>query len=475
MSDLQPAGLQVAEGPKLVLGEAGGHGTAEMTHGAMQRRVFGLAWPVIGENFLETLLGIVDTWLVSSLGAAALAGVGTAIQFMFFVISAMSAVSVGSAVLVAQAIGARNMVRASSLAKQSLVWSIILSIPLSLIGEFNASTLVGIFGMDAEVSSIGAAYLRVTMVTVVVLVMLIIGSGVLRGAGDSRTPMLVTALANVVNVILAYGLIFGKWGLPALGVIGSAWATFAARALALVLLLIVLWRGRNGVSIRGAQGWLPDWKIGRQMLAIGVPAAIEQVLMSTAFLFMTTAIAHLGTLALAAQRVAINAMSLSFLPGFGFGIAATTLVGQSIGARRPQEGEAAAGIAMRWAMIWMGGLGIVFFVFAEQIMGFFSDDPNVITMGAGGLRVLAFSQPFWAMGFVNAAALRGTGDTKFPLRVNTLGMWSAVALGWLFTRYLVPQLWGVWVAFLITSPITSTIFRRRFQQVIRSGVRPAGE
>jgi putative MATE family efflux protein len=189
----------------------------------------------------------------------------------------MSAVSVGSAVLVAQAIGARNLTRASSLAKQALVWSIILSIPLSLIGEFNAHSLVSIFGMDAEVSAIGAAYLRVTMVTVVVLVMLIIGGGVLRGAGDSRTPMLVTALANVVNVVLAYGLIFGKFGLPALGVIGSAWATFAARALALVLLLIVLWRGRNGVSIRGAQGWLPDWTIGRQMLAIGVPAAVEQV------------------------------------------------------------------------------------------------------------------------------------------------------------------------------------------------------
>ena len=158
----------------------GGEETASEAK-SIERRVLGLAWPVIGENFLETMLGIVDTWLVSSLGAIALAGVGTAIQFVFFIISALSAISVGNAVLVAQSVGARNYVRAGNLAKQSLVWSLILSIPLSLIGFFNAETLVGMFGMEPAVNAIGAAYLHVTMGTVVVLVMLIIGGGVLRG------------------------------------------------------------------------------------------------------------------------------------------------------------------------------------------------------------------------------------------------------------------------------------------------------
>lgn len=441
----------------------GGEETASEAK-SIERRVLGLAWPVIGENFLETMLGIVDTWLVSSLGAIALAGVGTAIQFVFFIISALSAISVGNAVLVAQSVGARNYARAGNLAKQSLVWSLILSIPLSLIGFFNAETLVGMFGMEPAVNAIGAAYLHVTMGTVVVLVMLIIGGGVLRGAGDSRTPMLVTALANVVNVILAYLLIFGKGGFPAMGAVGSAWATFFARLLALVLLLGALWQGRNNVTIRGGGSWWPDWSVARQLLKIGVPAAVEQVLMSLSFLVMTTVVSHLGTLTLAAQRVAMNAMSLSFLPGLGFSIAATALVGQSVGARRPAEGQAAARIATRWAMIWMGTLGVIFLIFAPQIMGFFSDDPTVISIGAAGLRMVALIQPFWALGMVSGGALRGTGDTQFPLRVNTVGTWAAVGLGALFVNYISPTLPAVWAAFLITSPITSFLLWRRFRR-----------
>ena len=466
MSDQSEVGVIGSEASAAVPHEVGAHPVEVNYPSSMERRVLNLAWPVIGENFLETLLGIVDTWLVSSLGAIALAGVGTAIQFMFFIISALSAISVGSAVLVAQSVGARDLVRAGNLAKQSLVWSLILSIPLGLIGLFNAHTLVGIFGMEPAVNEIGAAYLQVTMGTVVVLVMLIIGGGVLRGAGDSRTPMLVTALANVINVGLAYVLIFGKFGFPEMGAVGSAWATFIARLVALVLLLGALWQGRNNVTIRGGASWWPDWSVARQLLKIGVPAAVEQMLMSLAFLVMTTVVSHVGTLTLAAQRVAMNAMSLSFLPGFGFSIAATALVGQSVGAKRPAEGQAAARIATRWAMIWMGCLAIIFLIFAPQIMGFFSDEPDVIAIGAAGLRMVALTQPFWALGMVNGGALRGTGNTQFPLRVNAIGIWAAVGLGAFFVNYISPTLSAVWAAFLFTSPVTSFLLWRRFRKEI---------
>ena len=154
----------------------------------------------------------------------------------------------------------------------------LLSVPLALVGLFLAGPIIGIFGMEPEVARIGAEYLRVTMGTVVVLVALLIGGGVLRGAGDSRTPMTVTAIANVLNVVLAYGLIYGHFGLPALGAIGSAWATFAARARAgAAALLRALWAGRGGVSIAGGGGWRPDWSVARRVLRLGVPAALEQV------------------------------------------------------------------------------------------------------------------------------------------------------------------------------------------------------
>src|SRR5690242_5311750 len=147
----------------------------------LRRRVLGLAAPMIGENFLETLLGIVDTLLVAGLGAVAIAGVGSALQIMFFLISALSALAIGSSVLVAQAVGARDLARAGQLGRQSLIWSVLCSIPLSLGGLLLARPVIGLFGLEPQVAAIGVQYLQVTMGTVVVLVALFIGGGVLRG------------------------------------------------------------------------------------------------------------------------------------------------------------------------------------------------------------------------------------------------------------------------------------------------------
>jgi putative MATE family efflux protein len=433
----------------------------------LRRRVLSLAWPVIGQNLLETLLGIVDTLLVAGLGIAAIAGIGGALQIMFFVLAALSALSVGSAILVAQAVGARALDRASRLARQSLLWSVLLAVPLALVGLGLADPIIGIFGMEAEVARIGADYLRVTMGTVVVLVALILGGGVLRGAGDSRTPMTVTAIANVLNIGLAYGLIYGQFGLPALGAVGSAWATFVARSVALLLLLRALWKGRNGVSIAGGGGWMPDWSVARRVLGLGIPAAVEQILVTTAFLVLTILVAHLGTDTLAAQRISMSALSFSFLPGIGFSLAATSLVGQSIGAGRPREGSEMAKIATLWAVMWMSAIAVLFFVFATPIMRLFTSEPEVIRIGAAGLRAVALTQPFWGVGMVQSGALRGTGDTRFPLIVGSAGVWSAVLLAWLGLTLFGGGLPMVWGAFLVTSPITSFLTWRRFRQRVR--------
>jgi MATE family multidrug resistance protein len=434
---------------------------------ALRRRVFGLAWPVIGENMLETSLDIVNTVLVAGLGAAALAGVGSGLQIMFFVLAALTALSVGSSILVAQAVGARDLARASRLARQSLLWSVILSVPLALVGFNLAGPIIGVFGLAPDVARIGAAYLQVAMGTVVVLVALIIGGGVLRGAGDARTPMLVTLIANIVNVALAYGLIYGNWGLPALGPVGSAWAAFLSRSLALLLLLRALWAGRNGVSIAGAGSWWPSWPVARQVLGLGIPASLEQVLLATGFLVLTILVAHLGTETLAAQRIAMSALSFSFLPGIGFGLAATALVGQSIGAGQPQAGLGVARIATSWAVIWMSVMGGLIFAFAPAIMSLFSSEPNVIHIGSAGLRVMALTQPFWAIGMTRSGALRGTGDTRFPLLIGSLGIWSAVGLVWLTLTFIGGSLPSVWAAFLVTSPVTAWLTWRRFNRRMR--------
>lgn len=433
----------------------------------MNQRVLGLAWPVVGENLLETLLGVVDTLLVAGLGMAAIAGVGSSLQIMFFILSALSALSVGSSILVAQAVGARDLAHASRLARQALLWSVLLSVPLALIGFWLAGPIIGVFGMEPDVARIGTDYLQVTMGTVVVLVALVIGGGVLRGAGDSRTPMVVTAIANVLNVALAYGLIYGHWGLPAMGAVGSAWATFVARGVALLLLLRALWTGRNGIGIAGAGSWWPDWSVARGVLRLGIPAAVEQILMSTAFLILTILVAHLGTATLAAQRIAMSALSFCYLPAIGFGIAATTLVGQSIGARRPREGAELARIATIWSTGLMTVNMVLLFLFATPVMHLFTSEPDVIRIGAAALLVVALMLPMDSVAIVMAGALRGTGDTRFPLVAGSAGMWGAVLLAWPALTFIGGGLPMAWAPWLITLPISSFVIWRHFRRRIK--------
>lgn len=431
---------------------------------SMRRRVFALAAPVIGQNFLETLLGIVDTALVARLGATATAGVGSALQVMFFIFAALSALAIGSSVLVAQAVGAGDTARASRLARQSLLWAVVVGVPLAAAGFALANPILGIFGLAPEVRAVGADYLHVTMGTMVVLVALFIGGGVLRGAGDARTPMVVTAIANVVNAILAYLLIYGAPGVPAMGAVGSAWAAFAARALALTLMLAALWRGRAGVSIRGPGGWWPQVATARQIMQIGVPAAIEQVLTSAAFFGLVVVVARLGTVMLAAHQITFTALSSSFLPGFGFAIAATTLVGQSVGARRIDEGAQAARIATGWAAIWMGAIGVLLFIFAEPMLALFTADQEVIAAGSGALRIVALAQPFWAVLFVMSGALRGAGNTTLPLIIGAGGMWLTVGVAYLLAALVGGGLTTVWTAFLICSPVMAALAWRAFRR-----------
>lgn len=424
----------------------------------LRGRVVGLAAPVIGENLLQTLLGVVDTILVAGLGAVALAGVGTALQVIFLVTAALSALSVGASVLVAQAIGAADYPSASQFARQSLIWSVLISVPLAAIGIAFTAPIILLFGLQADVARVAIDYLHVTFGTVTAITVLLLGSGVLRGAGDSRTPMLITLLANVINVGLAYALIYGHAGLPALGAVGSAWATFISRLIGAVLLVAVLLRGRNGVRVGGAGAWLPRLGVARDIFKIGLPAALEEVLIIAAFATLTPVVAALGTVALAAHRVVINVLSLSFLPGIGFGLAATALVGQSVGARQPREARLLTWIALRWAIIWMGALGLLFLIFADLLMQLFTADPTMLAIGAAAIRVTALAQPLWAASFVLAGALRGTGNTRTPLLITGVAMWALVGISYLSINYIHHSLTALWASFLVTGPLEVLCF-----------------
>jgi putative MATE family efflux protein len=427
-------------------------------------RVFQLAWPVILEGLLQTLLGAVDTLMVGRLGADALAGVGTAQQYLFFLISIFSAVSIGASIVTAQSVGARDFDLASRVARQSLIWALALAVPLALLGALFSVPLMYILGVTDSVAAIGGGYLTVTMLTGVALVIPFTVGAVLRGAGDTRTPLLATTCANLVNAVVAYLLIFGAFGFPNLGPVGSAWGAASGRLVSCAILLYAAWRGRVGLTIRGSRGWRPERHLAARVMSLGAPAAIEQVALSAAFLVLAAVVARLGTDALAAQRVIGNLLSLSLLPGFGFGIAATAMVGQSLGAGVPDEGEAATGVATQWSLIWMGLLGVVFLALRYPLVGLFTSDPNVVALSAASMVPFALAQPFWAVGIVHSGGLRGAGNTRFPLAMTIVGFWGATILAMAMTALSHPSLEYIWGTLLVTSPITALLTMRRFKR-----------
>jgi putative MATE family efflux protein len=417
---------------------------------------------VIAQNLLETLLGVVDTLLVAHLGAVAIAGVGTNVQVLFMVLGVLTGISAGATIIVAHAVGARDWVAARLVSKQSITWGLLASLPVALLVALLARQIIGLFGVDADVAAIGGECLRVSMIGFPAFMLTFIIAGVMRGAGDTRTPLVAGLISNVINAGLAWVLIYGGFGLPAIGAVGSAWAATAGRFVAVAFLIFILLRGRGQLRLTGWADWAPRFTAVRRVLALGMPAAVEQVLISSAFTVLTGIIATLGTLNLAAQRISFTALSLSFLPGVGFAIATSALVGQSIGAGRPEEARAAARAAAEWVTLWMIPLGLVFLFFARPIMGLFTDDPEVIRLGATSLQVLALSQPLWGQLFVWAGALRGAGNTRLPLFFNVFGMWFGVICAFVLIRVVdvsLPLIWaicipgwainalGVWVGF----------------------------
>lgn len=422
------------------------------TEEAIRRRVMSLAWPAVLQGLLITSIQVVDTYLVSLISDEALAAVGTASQLIFVMLILLIAIEVGASVLVAQAVGAEDRVRANRVARQGIMIGLIVAVPLIMFGFGLRHQLVGLFGLEPEVESLALEYWSIVAVSLVLLMLVFVLSGILRGAGDTRTPMLGTAIANVFNAGFGYVLIFRKLGFPEMGVAGSALASTIGWGSHVAFMVAMLMRGDHPVSLVGRRGWFPSMETVRGVVRIGAPVAGEEVSWSFGLAVLTGVVATLGTAALAGHRIVFNALTLSFMPGLGLAMAATALVGQAVGARDPHAGRRALIIGSQYAAAWMGTIGLIYFFAAEPIVKLFSSDPEVISAGAGALRALAVTQPIWALLLVFSGALRGTGKSVFPMAVNSLMVWSAVGLSLLWTG-LGFGLGAVWLSFTLVAPL----------------------
>lgn len=470
----------------------------------VSRKVFKLAWPAIAENALQTLLGIVDTAIVARLGNAALSGVGASQMLIWVLTTALIAVSMGTTVLIARTTGAGEKGQASVVLKQSLIMSLLVALVLAAIAPLS-EPLLGMSGLTGEAARDGATYLSITLIFAIMLVLMFVAGAALRGAGDTRTPMLVTAFINVINAVLAVELVFGgvkasgilsgwlsgvaslvvpgarieipglDW-IPEMGVAGSAWATVIARGIGTLILLGFLFLPRSPIKLFSRSGWLPNFGVVRRILKIGIPSAVEQMFMSVGILIYSFIVIGMGEVIFATSRLALNAVFLSQMPGFGFSMAATTLVGQSLGAGQPKRAVLGSRLATRSALIWMSIMGVAFFFFGETILRLFTEDPELLRLGGDAMKVIAFSQPPLALAFVLGGSLRGAGDVRYPMMVTTIAVWlvrlpTGAFLGLQtvyipFTSLSFPGLGlglpGIYAALIIESSFRAVLMYRRF-------------
>lgn len=444
-----------------------GHDTAteaRPTNRQMRQSIYRLAWPVIVENMLMTFVGMADMIMVGSLGPEAIAAIGLSNSPIFFATAAFAAISVGATALVARHVGANELEDANLIARQSFILSIIFSLVFTAAALYLAPYIMGWMGAQPEVRHIGTSYIRISTCTFAFSILSMIMNGVLRGAGDTKTPMRVNIIANLVNVVFNYLLIFGKFGLPAMGVDGAAAATALSRFVGGALVLQVLFSGRLVVHISLKDRFSLHWPSIRRMMNIGVPAMVEQLVMRGGQLLFARVVSSLGTLAYAAHSIAMNAESLSFMPGFGFATAATTLIGQNLGAKKPDAAEHSGYESAKIAAVFMGIVGVFFFAFPSAFVQLYTDDPDVIAMGSSVLRIIAISQPALALAMVFAGALRGAGDTRWVLVITTVGVWGVrLVLSYVLCIMLGFGLIGAWIAMTADLVLRSILVWLRFR------------
>lgn len=423
----------------------------------IRRSVMTLALPVTLTTLLQRAEGIVAIFLVGGLGATSIAAVGLGQLLAFVATTFVSGVSVGTNVVVAQLWGARRRQDAGEAARHFLWLSLGLSLVLAGLGIAGNRVVMEQLGAESSVIDLALPYSTLIFFVIPCSVLIQVLSSILQATGDTKTPMYGLIGVNLLHVLLAYPLIYGRWGAPSLGLKGAAIAVGLAEAIGTIYLLL---RCR---SILKASSIL-RLDLLRSIWHVGGPVSGERIVQQAGIFIYTKLVLLYGTVAYAAHQVGLSIESFSFLPGYGLAIAAATMVGQSIGAGKYTRAKLENWEANRIAIVIMTCMGLVFFFFPYALLHAFTTDEAVIDLGTMFLKIVALLQIPLALTMVLAGSLRGAGDTRFIMGATMIGMWCVrVPLALVAALWLRQSVLYIWAAMIVDWTVRMGLLLWRYQ------------
>jgi MATE family multidrug resistance protein len=403
----------------------------------LRKRVWRLAVPAIGEQLLALFVGLSDTFLTGHLSASAIlqlgygrasavSAVGVGITTVWVVLTLFFAVGVGATALVARAAGAQDQPLSRKGAGQGIILGLLAGMLLAALALPLVHAITDIMGVQGDVADLAAAFLRIFSLALPAVGITYAANAAMRGAGDTRRPLMVMMLVNGTNIAASWLLMNGlpALGIPALGVIGSACGAAAGWTIGAGLALFFLSRQHPVSPKLTLRAFKPDRSVMWRVMRVGLPSAAELFVLQVGVVTFSRFVVGLGSVDYAAFLTINTIESIGNLPGLGFAVAATTLVGQALGAKDPELAKRSAWAALRPCFIFMLGMGLCTLLLPQFLLSLFVADNSVVQAGTSALRFSLLTLPALAISFICNGSLRGAGDTKFPVLVRAAGTWG---------------------------------------------------
>jgi putative MATE family efflux protein len=436
----------------------------DFTVGPIGRAVLLLAIPMVLEVVLESIFAVADIFWVSRLGPDAVASVGLTESLLTVIYALAMGLGIGATAVVARRIGEKDPEGAARAAVQALVLALLVSAVLGTAGALLAPRLLALMGGSPSVIATGRGYATIMLGGEAAIIVLFVANAIFRGAGDAAIAMRVLWLANIINIVLGPLLIFGPGPFPALGVTGAAIATTTGRGIGAIYALTRLFRHASRIPV-GRRHLRLDVGVMRQILSLSGSATLQNLIGMASWIGLVRILAGYGSEALAGYTIAVRLIIFALLPSWGLSNAAATMVGQSLGAGKPDRAERAVWQAGAYNARFLVAVGIFFFLAAPLILQAFTDDPVVSRYAVHCLRIVALGYPLYAYGMVLTQSFNGAGDTWTPTWLNLFCFWIfEIPLAWGLAELagLGPYgvFWAIMAAFSLLALVSALIFRR---------------